>query len=290
MEEQQAEGVTQDIVNTLSDGQDSAPESIDSGSQENEVVSEPQADQPGSKEYNFKQMRENLNRLEVERKSWLNEKQTLSGAADLDKWIRSDPKNFEFILGLRNGQNPQELAARIYQAQKAQEAQSDQPQINFEQYEPETAKLLKAMWEKANGLEQWKTKFEQQIQQSQQQAQQQQVQQNSDSLDSHFDNNLIRDGYLDATGKGDPAVIELIQSAVLAKLCAMTDTPRLATSKQVDDAYATVMNGFSALQKQTLKKTVKTDVPLSGSRKGSVPMGKAKMTEEERISSIVNSL
>ncbi len=291
-ENQQAEGVTQNIVEALNDGQDSTPESIETGSQENEKSFEQQAVQPGSKEYNFKQMRENLTRLETERNQLLQEKQQLSGASELDKWIRSDPKNFEFILGLRNGHNPQELAARIYQAQKAQEAQKqdDQSQIDFERYEPETAKILKTMWEKASALEQWKSKFEQQTEQTQKQAQEERIQNNIATLDTHFDSVLVRDGFLDKQGNGDPAVVQLIRSAVKDMLTDALGDARIASKEQVDQAYGVVTQGLSALQKQTLKKTVKTDVPLSGSRKGGVPTNKARMTEEERISSIVNDL
>jgi len=290
--EEQATGVTQDIINSLGDIPDSTPESIDNGSaQETENVDPAQAEaqepQAGSKEYNFKQMRENLSRLETERKQWLEERKGLTGAADLDKWIRSDPKNLEFIIGLRNGRNPKDLAAQIYAEQVQEQAEAG---FNFEQYDPDTGKLLKTYHDKLSGLEQWKTQMEQKIQESQQQEQQAKIDRNMQAIDNDFDNQLIKDGFVDANGKGDDNVVELIRHAVIAKLAQSTDDPRTASKAQFNDAYKAVVSGLSAYQKQTLKKAVKTDVPLSGSRKGSIPMGKTSMTEDERISSIVNSL
>lgn len=290
--EEQATGVTQDIINSLDSAPDSTPESIDTGNaQESEVIDPVQAEgvepQAGSKEYNFKQMRENLSRLETERKQWLEERKGLTGAADLDKWIRSDPKNLEFIIGLRNGRNPKDLAAQIY-AEKVQE--QAEAGFNFEQYDPDTGKLLKTYHDKLNGLEQWKTQLEQTIQQQQKQDEQTQIDRNMQAINDDFDNQLIKDGYVDANGKGDDSVVELIRHAVIAKLAQSTDDPRTASKAQFTEAYKAVVNGLSAYQKQTLKKAVKTDVPLSGSRKGSIPIGKTTMTEDERISSIVNSL
>lgn len=293
--EEQAEGVTQNIVDSLGDASDSTPESIENGdSQESEVVDSAEvvsSEAPKSKEYNFKQMRENLNRFETEKKQWEAERQQLMGAKQLDEVLRKDPITGLKFLAKSLGVDPKKLIDEVVERQ-AQET-SDLPKIDFEQYDPETAKLLKFMHDRASKvdqLEQWKNKFEQTIEQSQQEARESQIQQNMASIDSEFDNQLIKDGFMDKDGNGSAELIDVIRDAIISRLTKISGDARLATKEQFHEAYKAVSSGLSAHQKQTLKKTVKTDVPLSGSRKGGIPIGKAKMTEDERIGDIVNSL
>src|SRR4051812_47265555 len=101
----QAEGVTQGSEAPQSTSQDSTPESIETGDTHSSEgnTSEPQGDQPKSKEYNFKQMRENLNRLETERKQWLSEKEGLKNATALDQALRTNPKETLRILSQQLG-------------------------------------------------------------------------------------------------------------------------------------------------------------------------------------------
>lgn len=288
MLEEQAEGVTQDVGTPQTDVQDSTPESIETGeTQPQEGDSLPEGDQPKSKEYNFKQMRENVSRLEAslekERKAWLEEKEGLRNAAQLDRALRQDPRGGLKYIAQQFGVDLKTLI------EASQPAQNDLPQINFEQYEAGTAKDLKLLHDEIQGLRQWKTQFEQKIDTTQKQAHEEKIQQNMTSLEDSLNTKLVKDGYLDKNGNGNESLIETISDAVYAKLAKIGD-PRLATPEQLQEAYSRSIAGLSAHQKETLKKTVKTDVPLSGSRKGSIPFGKAKMTEEERISSIVNSL
>jgi len=261
--EGQAEGVTQgtEPVSTP----DSSPESIEQGPQETQGQSEPK-----SKDYNFRQMRENLSRLENERKAWEAERAGIQ--RDLQA-LRQDPKNGLKQLAQSLGVDVKTL---IETATEAQE-----PQINFDQYEPETAKLLKHLYEKANRVDQiekWKSEFEQKTQKEQMEI-------NSKSLQSRFDKDLIEAGFLDKNGQGDMERLDTITDAVWAKLYKATNgRPEMATTEQYQEARDQVFKGFSAHKSQTLQQTVTKSVPSSGSKNGAATTAKAPMSREQRIS------
>lgn len=261
--EGQAEGVTQgtEPVSTP----DSSPESIEQGPHET------QSSEPKSKEYNFKQMRENLSRLENERKAWEAERAGIQ--RDLQA-LRQDPKN-----GLR--QLAQSLGVDVNTLiEKAAEAKSDIPDINFDQYEPETAKIFKFFQSeiaKVREIEKWKSEFEQKTQKEQMEI-------NSKSLQSRFDKDLIEAGFLDKNGQGDMERLDTITDAVWAKLYKATNgRPEMATIEQYQEARDQVFKGFSAHKSQTLQQTVTKSVPSSGSKNGAATTAKPAMTREQRI-------
>lgn len=261
--EGQAEGVMQgtEPVSTS----DSSPESIEQGAQASEGQS-----QPKSKDYNFRQMRENLSRLENERKAWEAERAGIQ--RDLQA-LRQDPKN-----GLR--QLAQSLGVDVKTLiETATEPQ--EPQVNFDQYEPETAKLLKLLYEKANrvdAIEKWKSEFEQK-------TQKEQMEFNSRSLQSQFDKDLTEAGFLDKNGQGDMGLIDTLTEAVWAKLYKATNgKPELASIDQYKEARDQIFKGFSAHKNQTLQQTVTKSVPSSGSKNGAATTAKPPMTREQRIS------
>jgi hypothetical protein len=277
MSEGQAEGVTQDAGQPQSDIQDSAPESIETGeAQASEGGSEPQGDQPKSKEYNFKQMRESLSRLETERKQWLTEKESLQGAAAIDQLLRQDPK-----AGLQKIAKALNIDLKtLIDAQ-----QSELPQINLEGYDPETGRLLKFLHDRASKveqLEQWKNEMEQRFEQTQRQTQETQLQQNVKTIDEMFRNDLIKNGYWDKDAKGKTETVELIESAILERLARHGD-PRLATGEQYQEEASKVFKALSAHKNQTLQNTVTKSVPSSGSRNGAPTTAKPAMTKEQRL-------
>lgn len=255
-------------------GQESAPDSSpESNVQESQPVeAQPQ---PKGKDYNFKQLRESVNRLEQERKTWLEEKQKLQSAAQLDQMLRTDPRT-----GLK--QIAQALGIDI---KTLIEAQSEIPQIDFEQYEPKTAQLLKFLHDRAakvEQLEQWKEQFEQKTELTQRQQQEAFIEKNVSVLENRFRDDLIKDGFLDKDGNGDQDVVELIRSAVVEKLAQQGD-PRLATLEQYQAARAQVLKGLSAHKNTTLKNTVTKDVPATGSRNGAATTAKIPVTREQRL-------
>jgi len=265
------------VQNTEGTVTDSSPESE---AQSNTQATQPEVQsQPKGKDYNFKQLRESVNRLEQERKTWLEEKQKLQGAAQLDQMLRTDPRT-----GLK--QIAQALGIDIktlIEAEKA--AQSEMPQIDFEQYEPKTAQLLKFLHDRAakvEQLEQWKEQFEQKTELTQRQQQEAFIEKNVSVLENRFRDDLIKDGFLDKDGNGDQDVVELIRSAVVEKLAQQGD-PRLATLEQYQAARAQVLKGLSAHKNTTLKNTVTKDVPATGSRNGAATTAKIPVTREQRL-------
>jgi hypothetical protein len=279
MEGIQAEGVTQGTEQPQVGAEDSSPESIETGgeSQSSEGSQESQAQRAGDKEINFKKMRESVNRLESERAQWLAEKEKLQTAAEIERLLRADPRG-----GLK--QLAQALNVDIKTLIEAQK-ESDIPQINFEQYEPETAKLLKFLHDRASKveqLEQWKGDFERRIEESQKQSEMSRIQQNTTSLDQRFADDMVKHGFLDKDGNGDMDVVDLISEAVLSKLSKKGD-PRLASVEDYNKATEQVLKSLSSLKNKTLQTTVTKSVPASGSRNGSATTAKPAVTREQRI-------
>lgn len=234
-----------------------------------ETESVEQSTQP-TPEYNWKQMREQVRQLNSQIKA-------LEGASNLERWMKSNPENMQMIRDMMEGRAPQK-------------PEVSQPKEDlYKDYDPVVAEKFR----KLDAFEQWKAEQDKRLEQqklSEQDREQATISKNMDDLDSSFEELLIKDGFMREDGSGDQDLFELISDAMLTRLAKKFGDPRRATRDQVQEVYKAVTNGLSAHQKFTLKKTVKTDVPLSGSRKGSIPMGKTKLTEDERIASIANSL
>lgn len=272
--EGQAEGVTQDTSAPETSVQDSAPESVvnnDAGTSEN-------SEAPKSKEYNFKQLREKLGKLEAERQAWTEREKTLQQAATLDRALREDPKGTLKIIAKQLGVNPQDLMDQIAEAEKPQAP-------NFEQYDAETGKLLKALWEKANKvdeLQQWKDEFSKTQEQREVEAREKSIETNMNSLDSFLEESLIKDGFLGKNGEGDHELMQDIADMMLAKLAKHGD-PRLATKEQFLSEYNAVIKRFKTLQANTLNKTVTKSVPPTGSRQGAPTVGTPAIDKGQRL-------
>jgi len=261
------------------------PQGVETSEVTEAPVSSPEANDvsqaqeaPKSKEYNFKQMRESLSRFENEKKQWTEERQKLQGAAAIDQMLRKDPRS-----GLK--QIAQALGVDLKTLIEAQEQKSDMPQINFDEYEPGTAQLLKFLHSRASevdSLKQWKSEFEQRLEQDQRKSQETQIQRNVATLEDHFQSDLIKDGYLDKEGNGDQDVVDLIRGAIVERLSQHGD-PRLATVEQYQQARAQVLKGLSAHKNKTLQNTVTKGVPPSGSRNGSATTAKTPVTKEQRL-------
>lgn len=279
---EQEQGVTQGNEAPQHVAQDSAPESIVQGDAQNDN-SGAQGDQPKSKEFNFKQMRENVSRLENERKQWLAEKEHLQSAAELERYLRKDPKE-----GLKHVAKTFGVDLKtLIEAQ----SQSELPQIDFQQYEPETGKLLKFLHDRAakvEALEQWKEQFEQKIEEGQKQASESQRSQNMSSLDEKFESALVKDGFMDPEGNGDQDLIEIVRGAVLAKLAQQGD-PRLATPQMFQEAYLKVSKGLTAHKNKTLQNTVTKSLPPTGSKQGQATTAKPAMSRDQRIAQIAEA-
>lgn len=281
MFEPQAEGVTQGTESPQAGTEDSTPESIETGASQSQEGSESKG-QSNDKEINFKKLRESVGRLEAERAQWHSEREALRGASELDKMLRKDPKNGLQTIAKTLGVD---LKALI-----ESQAQSEIPKIDFEQYEPETGKLLKFLHDRASKveqLEQWKSEFEQKIENSNQQTQQEKIERNMEVLEHKFVENLIKDGYWDKNGQGDMKVVNLIRKAVLAELAEKGD-PRKASIEQYQAAYSDVIESLSAHKNKTLQTTVTKSVPATGSRNGTATTAKSVVTKDQRIAMLAD--
>lgn len=284
---EQAEGVTQGSDAPQVEAQDSAPESIVSGdtqaNEEGKTLTEGEP-QPKSKEYNFKQMRATIGKFEAEKKQWESERQQLKNASILDNALRTDPKGALKQIAKSLGISPKDLFDELAEASK----QGSLPKVNFEQYDPETGALLKGYQSEIEALKQWKDEFSKSQAQREQESQNRYVEQNMKTIDKLFNDNLVKDGFMNDKGESDKAVIELIEDAIVAKLAKHGD-PRFATSEQYQEAYRLVTEGLKNHQKQTLKNTVTKSAPPTGSRQGQATTAKTPMTREQRIAELANS-
>lgn len=236
-----------------------------------------QSAQSNGKDYNWRQMREQLRQRDAQIKA-------LEGAANIDKWLKSNPGNMRVIMDLMEGKSQQ--------AQAPQQAMSQTPAAQEDPY-ADFDPVVAEKFRKLDAFEQWKAELDRQNEQqkaSQQKQEQESIQKNMNDLDSSFDEVLVKDGYMGEDGSGDIDLIEMIQDATLARLARKFGDPTRATRAQMLETYKAVTAGLSAHQKFTLKKTVKQDVPLSGSTRGTVPTGKTTMSEHDRVSTLIDSL
>jgi hypothetical protein len=63
----------------------------------------------------------------------------------------------------------------------------------------------------------------------------------------------------------------------------------MVTKEEMEKSFELVTKGLGHVEKLGLKKKVSA-VPPSGSSQGSIPTGKTKKTEQDRINDIVNNL
>lgn len=231
---------------------------------------------PFGKHPRWIKMRESNKTLQSQIKETQEQLKALDGAKQLDAYLRQNPDKIKVVMDWMNGKS-------LAQA----EAKSPVPEKDpYDDFDP----IVAEQFRKQDAFEKKLADMEAAAQKRQEEERTSSLQKSVETVESRFSNLLVTDGFVDKNGKGDNALIELIADATLSRLAKVTDDPRFATEEQLIQAYKAVTSGLSAHQKFTLKKTVNPDVPLSGSNKGTIPAGKARMTEEERLSSIINSL
>lgn len=232
---------------------------------------------PFGKHPRWIKMRESNKTLQSQIKQTQDQLSALEGAKHLDSWLRKNPDKIDMIKSWMSGK------AEVKAAVESAAAEKD-PYADFD---PVVAERFR----KQDILEKKLADMEAAAQRQQEQEQMSSLQKSVERAENKFSSLLSADGFVDKNGNGDTALVELIADATLSKIAKMTgEDPRFASDEQIAQAYKAVTGGLSAHQKYTLKKTVSNDVPLSGSNKGSIPRGKATMTEDERISSIANML
>ena len=188
----------------------------------------------------------------------------LEGARNLDRLLRSDPQKARLVMDLLNGRSGQNAGSE---------------KDPFEGYLPHEAEALRTAME----LKQWK----QQMEQQQQLQYQQSIEENNANLESVFEAKLQADGFIDKEGNFDEGAVKLIAGAVLTQALASAKDPARVTEKELLAAYNSVMKGTQYLEKRALKSTVRTTPPPSASQRATMPVGRTKETEEQRIASMV---
>ena len=285
-------GVNESVVESQPDAGDLSPQSsIESGngeqSQPNEEgqVTEAKAEVKKGPDYNWKAMREAVRQRDEQIKS-------LKGAADLDRWLKSNPKNLRTIMDLMEGRETQS------QPQSQNNVSDKTPQFNFEQYDADTQGILKFLYDKAlkaDELIQWKVeqeRREQERQTSTVKEREAQMETNMLTLNTEFDELLVKDGYLakDYSG-GESPMVNLIRYAVMAALTETMGDARRATRDQLNKAYGSVISGLSAHRKHTLKEAITSPgTPATGSKQGTAMTAKPARSEAQRISELTEAI
>lgn len=189
----------------------------------------------------------------------------LEGQAATARWVKEDPKGFLAYL----------------QSQVGAEKPENDP---YEAFEPEVAERFRR-YDKA--LED-AAKEKQEYQNRQAQTTEQRIESNKGELDDYFDQLAKESNLVDATGKADEELMDVIANAVLAKMHGTARDPKMPTKQELKNSFDSVMKGLKKAGKSFTPKPV--PIPASGSNRGTIPAGKTKMSEDERIASIVADL
>lgn len=225
-----------------------------------------------SKEYNFKQMREQVRQLNSQIKA-------LEGAANLEKWLKANPDNMRVVMDLMQGRKSQP------QPEKSAPSVEDR----WKDYAPEVVEAMKEL----DALKQWRAEQERKAEEqskTQEQKEQEDIQRNMKDLDQGFYDLLVNDGIIGKDGTFDKDLVEMIEDAVQARGTRLYGDIKRATRSQLNETYKAVTAGLSAHQKYTLRKTVTKEVPPSGSKRGTVPTGKTTMSEQDRLNALTDAL
>lgn len=206
-----------------------------------------------------KRMRDELSQLQSQSK-------TLDGAQKLDAWLRQDPKNLRYVMDLMEGKSPQSVPDKD----------------PYEAFAPEVAEKFRRM----DAIERRLAQEDQQ----RQEAETRSVEENKAHLESVYITRLKTDGFINKDGTFDEHEVDLLSDAVLSRATRLAKDPYKITEREFTSAYEQIIKATKSLEKRGLKNTVKPTPPLSGSKSGSVPAGRARMTEEERIAAIAKEL
>lgn len=185
-------------------------------------------------------------------------------------------------------ENPQKLRAVLDMLEDRRDAiEKDKSENVYEDWEPEAAKHLKRI----DALEKRIEQLLEADQHRQQTSEQRAIQGHLGSIDNEYEKFLARDGYIKDGKPVNERLVSVIDRATRAILDDIHRTERrLPTFEDLQAAYDEVVQGLSAHEKQTLRKTVNSGVPPSGSNRGSIPKGKTAQTEDERIRDLAASL
>lgn len=172
--------------------------------------------------------------------------------------------------------------SKLEQIMKIMQAK-EEAQNNYEQFDPDVAERFR----KLDSLEKWKADLERKEQAREAQG----LQSHKQGLEDEFSGLLKQDGYLKQDGSYNEKTVNVIAKATLATLLDIAKNPDAPTKQELSDAYKTVTEGLSALNKSSLTKLVSPNVPLSGSKSGT-PMktGGGKMTDAQRQADILAML
>lgn len=191
----------------------------------------------------------------------------LEGARALDAALRSDPRKLQYVKDLLEGKIPQ--------------GQSEQ-EDPYKDFAPEVAERFR----KVDAIEKRLADEDRQRQEFHKRS----LEENRAHLETVFEEKLKTDGFIQKDGAYDESEVGLLSDAVLSRATRLAKDPSRITEKELNTAYDQIMAGTQALEKRGLKRTVKTTPPPSASNRGSVPTGKAKQTDEERVLQIAREL
>lgn len=276
----------QDIANSYGDEQDAASLGAQSDSDvevEEEVVNEPFHKNPRWKKLLKERntLREQMRALQERSQQY--ESKEFQSATMLRDLLQSRPQYASLLLRLFNGENPNQVVNEIFRAEQQAEANQRPPE---EEYDPRTAQYFKEIEE----LKRWK----QEQQTEQQKFMKEQVQSYQKDLDAEYERRLAEDGFIDQSGKPvDDKFVTLVDSATKAILQSTAKNPDIPTVQEFDQAYSTMKQCVKYMEEKIRrdmsKKSVSNVPPLSGTSNGQMPIGKVKITDQDRVMDIANS-
>lgn len=242
------------------------PAEVPAASDEGESTSTPEAQTAPKAENRYQKLANENKKMRDELAQLQSQSQTLEGAKNLDSWLRKDPKNLRFVLDLMEGKTPQTLPDKD----------------PYEAFAPEVAERFR----KLDAIEKRLAESDR----MQKEAEDRNAEENKTHLENVFADKLKADGFIQKDGSYDENEVDLLSDAVLSRATRIAKDPYKITEQELNAAYDQIIKGTKALEKRGLKNTVKPTPPLSGSKQGSIPQGRTRETEEERIIRISKEL
>lgn len=262
-------------------GASSTPEGVEGSPPQDGVVSAspPEGEEPaqtGSEEVlpfgkhpRWIKMNESNKAMKAQLSEAMAKVKEAEGAAATARWIKEDPKGFMAYLKSQLGEDkPAEPTEDPYAA-----------------FEPEVAERFRRYDKALEEAERQKKEAESRSKQTYEER----VASNRTELDAEFDKMALEVGLIDAKGVADEEIMDVIAHATLAKLHGTARDPRMPTKAELKTAFDVVVKGFKKSGKLLAPKSAPPPPP-SGSNRGTVPNGKTKRTDDERVADILSQL
>lgn len=203
----------------------------------------------------------------------------------IEQQSQGNAQLFEFGNFLKS--NPQ-IAKAVYETiEKLTKGEAEPKGDPYAEYDPDVAERFR----KLDELQQWKADQERQRAEQENQS----LQEYQASLDTEFDQRLMKDGFLaeDGTPKNEN-IVNVMSMAMKSFLDSNAKNPSRPTRAEFEAGYQTIKEVYNAIREEAsrdaLKNAATTHIPATGTGKGAPPAGKATRNERDRIMDIAGSI